>query len=76
MSTSAISVTAAPSFNGQSQFAASLQQVITRAVGIASLPLDSEKAGLNTLTSRQTALQGLDTIFPACNRLLRPSRAP
>jgi flagellar hook-associated protein 2 len=64
MSTSAtIPITAAPTFNGQSQFSASLQQVITRAIGIASLPLDADQANLSTLTSKQTALQGLDTDF-------------
>lgn len=57
------SLTAPVTFNGQSQFAASLQQVITRAVGIASLPLDSDEAALNTLNSRQSALQGLDSDF-------------
>jgi flagellar hook-associated protein 2 len=61
MSTTATA--AASTFNGQSQFAASLQQVITRAVGIASLPLDADQATLTTLTGQQTALQGLDTDF-------------
>jgi len=61
MSTSATS--ASPTFDGQSQFAASLQQVITRAVGIASLPLDAYQATLTTLNGQQTALQGLDTDF-------------
>ncbi len=54
---------ATSSFNGQSQFASSLQQVITRAVGIASLPLNSDQATLTTLNSRQTALKGLDADF-------------
>ena len=64
MSTSTTSAaTAAQTFSGQSQFAASLQQVITRAVGIASLPLDSDQATLTTLNGQQTALQGLDTDF-------------
>jgi len=61
MSTSATAT--ASTFSGQSQFAASLQQVITRAVGIASLPLDSDQATLTTLTDHQTALQGLDADF-------------
>jgi flagellar hook-associated protein 2 len=61
MSTSA--TTAAPTFNGQSQFAASLQQVITRSVGIASLPLDSDQATLTTLTTQQTDLSDMDTDF-------------
>jgi flagellar hook-associated protein 2 len=54
-----------PTFSGQSQYAASLQQVINRAVGIASLPLDSLEATLNDLTSRQSALQGLQASFAA-----------
>jgi len=61
MSTTA--TTAAPTFNGQSQFAASLQQVITRAVGIASLPLDSDEATLTTLDGQSAALDGLDSDF-------------
>ncbi len=60
MSTSA---TSNPTFSGQSQFAASLQQVITRAVGIASLPLQTDEVTLNSLDSRQTDLQDLDTDF-------------
>ncbi len=60
MSTSA---TSNPAFSGQSQFAASLQQVITRAVGIASLPLQTDEVTLNSLDSRQTDLQDLDTDF-------------
>jgi flagellar hook-associated protein 2 len=61
MSTSATTTT--PTFSGQSQFAASLQQVITRAVGIASLPLQTDEVTLNSLDSRQTDLQNLDTDF-------------
>src|SRR5258708_6248981 len=61
MSTSATS--AAPTFTGQSKFAASLQQVITRAVGIASLPLAADQATLSNITARQTALQSLDSDF-------------
>ena len=60
MSTSA---TSNPAFSGQSQFAASLQQVITRAVGIAPLPLQTDQVTLNSLDSRQTDLQSLDTDF-------------
>ena len=58
MSTS-VAIPASPTFNGQSQFAASLQQVITRSVGIASLPLDSEQATLTTLTGQQTGVVNL-----------------
>jgi flagellar hook-associated protein 2 len=57
------SLTAPPSFSGVSKFASSLQQVLTRAVGIASLPLDTLQAGLTDLKSRQSALQSLDATF-------------
>ncbi|MES1260959.1 MAG: flagellar cap protein FliD N-terminal domain-containing protein, partial [Acidobacteriota bacterium] len=53
----------AQSFTGVSKFATSLQSVLSRAVSIASLPLDSLSAGLNTLASKQAALQGLETPF-------------
>src|SRR5580704_7475510 len=65
-STSTASVTsllAPPTFTGVSNFASSLQQVLTRAVGIASLPLDSDQAALNSLNTTQSDLQGLDTVF-------------
>jgi flagellar hook-associated protein 2 len=66
MSTSPISspVTISnPTFTGVSKFASSLQQVLARAVGIASLPLSSLQAGLTTLNNRQSALQTLDANF-------------
>src|ERR1700733_1489966 len=53
-------LTAPPTFTGVSKFATSLQQVLTRAVGIASLPLGLDQASLNSL---QSDLQGLDTVF-------------
>src|SRR5882757_2085838 len=52
-----------PGFTGTSKFASSLQQVLNRAVGIASLPLASLSAGLTTLNARSSALQGLDITF-------------
>jgi flagellar hook-associated protein 2 len=67
-STSAASVAsllAPPTFTGVSKFAASLQQVLTRAVGIASLPLGIDQAALNSLTTAQSDIQGLDTVFTA-----------
>jgi flagellar hook-associated protein 2 len=69
MSTSPISsanlaaLTAPPAFSGVSKFASSLQQVLSRAVGIAALPVDTLEAGLTTLTDKQSALQGLDAAF-------------
>jgi len=66
MSTSPVTtpITAAtPTFTGVSNYASSLQQVLTREVSIASLPLQSLQAGLTTLNNQQSALQGLDTSF-------------
>ncbi len=62
-STSLASLTAPPTFTGVSKFASSLQQVLTRAVGIASLPLNTDQAALNSLNTTQTDLQGLDSVF-------------
>jgi len=52
-----------PGFSGVSKFAPSLQQVLSRAESIASLPLQSLQASLNTFDSRQAALQSVDTVF-------------
>lgn len=60
---SAASLTAPPTFTGVSKFASGLQQVLTRAIGIASLPLNLDQSRLNTLSSTQSDLQGLDTAF-------------
>ena len=57
------SLTAPPTFSGVSKFATSLQQVLTRAVGIASLPLGLDQAQLTTLNTTQSDVQGLDTAF-------------
>lgn len=65
MSTSIPSLASAlaPSFTGVSKFGSSLQQVLARAVAIASLPLDSLNAGLTTFNNRQSALGGLNSAF-------------
>lgn len=57
------SLTAPATFTGVSNYAASLQQVLTRAVGIASLPLDQDEANVTSLQTTQSDLQGLDTAF-------------
>jgi flagellar hook-associated protein 2 len=57
------SLTAPPTFTGVSKFASSLQQVLTRAVGIASLPLNTDQAALNSSNTKQNDLQGLDSVF-------------
>lgn len=52
-------------FAGTSSYAAGLQQVLNRSVGIASLPLTSLNNGLNGFNRTVSALQGLDTNFSA-----------
>ncbi len=62
-STSVASLTAPPTFTGVSNYASSLQQVLTRAEGIASLPLDADEAAVTSLQTTQSDLEGLDTAF-------------
>src|SRR5690348_6393869 len=52
-------------FTGTSQFASTLSQVLTRAEAIAALPVESMQATLTDLNSRQSALQGVDSVFTA-----------
>ena len=56
-------LTGSQGFNGTSKFASGLQQVLARAVGIATLPLHSLEAGLTKLNDRQAAIQNLDRVF-------------
>ncbi len=65
MSTSATTPTTVtpPAFTGVSKFASSLQQVLTRAEGIAALPLQTLQAGLTTMDATQSALQSMDATF-------------
>ncbi len=60
---STASLLAPPTFTGVSNYAASLQQVLSRAVGIASLPLDQDEATLSSLETTQSDLEGLDSVF-------------
>ena len=63
MSTSS---TASPTyFTGVSTYASDLQQVITRAVSIASMPLTLMQNQLQSLNNQQSALSGLDSTFTA-----------
>lgn len=50
-------------FSGSSTFSSSFQQVIARAVGIASLPLQELQTSVSTLSSQQAALSGLYANF-------------
>ncbi|MGD1070254.1 MAG: flagellar filament capping protein FliD [Bryobacteraceae bacterium] len=64
MSTS--SVTPAPiTFNGSSTYSSAFQQVINRAVSIASLPMEALQGDVTTLTGQQSALTSLGTDFSA-----------
>src|ERR1035437_6437078 len=52
-------------FTGVSTYASDLQQVITRSVAIATMPLTLMQNQLQNLNSQQTALSGLDSTFTA-----------
>ena len=52
-------------FTGTSRYSSDLQQVLTRAVSIASLPLNLLNSQLNTLQGRSDALNSLDGKFAA-----------
>jgi flagellar hook-associated protein 2 len=60
MSTSS---TAPVTFTGSSTFSSSFQQVITRAVGIASLPIQILQNGVTNLNSQASAATGLSAAF-------------
>lgn len=52
-------------FNGSSTYSSAFQQVITRAVAIASLPLQSLQQSVSSLTSQQSALGSVGANFTA-----------
>ena len=52
-------------FTGASRYSTDLQQVLTRAVSIASLPLNLLNNQLTTLQGRSDALNSLDGKFAA-----------
>src|SRR5579872_537607 len=54
---------APPTFTGSSTFSSSFQQVLTRAVQMASLPMQQLQANVNDLTNQQSALSQLETTF-------------
>jgi flagellar hook-associated protein 2 len=60
MSTSPIQI-----FTGSSTFASDFQSVITRAVAIASLPLNQYQSQKTDMTAQSNVLSGLDTTFTA-----------
>jgi flagellar hook-associated protein 2 len=52
-----------PIFSGSSTFSASFQQVLTRAVSIASLPLQQLQNNVSKLQSEQAAMASLEAVF-------------
>ena len=52
-------------FNGSSTYSSAFQQVITRAVSIASLPLQSLQQSVSTLTTQQSTLSTIGADFSA-----------
>jgi flagellar hook-associated protein 2 len=52
-----------PVFTGQSSYSADFQQVLTRAVSIASLPMQALQTSVSTAQSQQTELTTLQTAF-------------
>src|ERR1700722_18797734 len=68
MSTSS---TAPITFSGSSTYSSAFQQVITRAVGIASLPMQSLQTAVTTLTGQQTELSTVGSDFNALQSALQ-----
>ncbi len=59
------------SFNGSSTYSSAFQQVITRAVGIASLPMQSLQSQVTTLTGQQTEISTVGASFSALQTALQ-----
>jgi len=58
-------------FNGSSTYSSAFQQVITRAVNIASLPLQSLQTSVSNLTSQQSALSTVGAGFTALQNAIQ-----
>jgi flagellar hook-associated protein 2 len=54
-----------PAFTGTSQYSTDFQNVITRAVAIASMPINQLNSNKTTLQNQSTALTALDSKFAA-----------
>lgn len=72
-STSSISsaYNADPTFSGSSTYSASFQQVLTRAVQTASLPMQQTENDVNTATSEQGAITSLEGTFQSLDTALQ-----
>jgi flagellar hook-associated protein 2 len=76
MSTSSVTPASSSSttpitFNGSSTYSSAFQQVITRAVGIASLPMQMLQTQVTTLSGQQTTVTGLGSDFEALQTSLQ-----
>lgn len=58
-------------FTGSSQFAQDFQSIITKAVGMASLPITQLKNDLTHLQDQTTALSGINTRFAALQNAMQ-----
>jgi flagellar hook-associated protein 2 len=67
----ATSVTAPITFTGSSSFSSSFQQVLTRAVQIASLPMQQMQNHVSDLLSQETALSSLQAAFSSLQNALQ-----
>ena len=63
MGTSSSSLSTPITFTGQSTFSSSFEQVLQRAVSIASLPMQELENEVNTLQSQQTDLNNMQSAF-------------
>src|SRR5271165_4566571 len=59
-----------PIFTGSSQFSSDFQQVISRAVSMASLPMQQVQNDVNSLQTQSTELGTLNTQFSAIQQAL------
>lgn len=74
MSTTSSAVSSATNpvtFNGQSTFSSSFQQVLQRAVSIASLPMQELQGEVETLQSQQSDLNSLQSTFSSLQSALQ-----
>jgi len=62
---------ASPTFSGSSTYSSSFQQVLTRAVQMASLPMQQTQNDVNNCTSDQSALSSLETTFQSLDSALQ-----
>jgi flagellar hook-associated protein 2 len=62
---------ASPTFNGSSTYSSSFQQVLTRAVAMASLPMQQTQNDVTNCTNIQSALSSLEGTFQSLDTALQ-----